>query len=185
MPVKENQPKLFDAIALWFEDPLPLRGLDQRCTRTVNKKHGRLECRDLQATTELNDYLDWPALAQVLRVERHRTCFKTGLTSSQISYALTSLSPKQADASTLQRYWRNHWTIENHLHWSRDVLFSEDKARTFRHNSPRVLAVLRNAVLSVLHLFHPGSLKAAREYCAAHPLYALGLLSRSVSDWFT
>jgi hypothetical protein len=44
---------------------------------------------------------------------------------------------------------------------------------------------LRNAALSVLNLFLPGSLTAARDYCAAHPLFAFGLIGRSVSDWFT
>jgi Transposase DDE domain len=185
MPVKQNHPHLFEAIQAWFEKPLTLRGLDKRCAKQTNKAHGRLESRTLQATTELNDYLDWPALAQVLRLERCWTNLKTGQTTTEIRYAITNLTPAQADAPTLLRLWRNHWTIENLLHWSRDVLFAEDRSRLSSQHAPRVFAVLRNAALSALNVFHPGSLTAARDYCAAQPLYAFGLLARPVSDWFT
>lgn len=54
MPVKENQPHLYEAIAYWFAGPRHLRTLDQRQTKTVNKGHGRFETRVLTATTELN-----------------------------------------------------------------------------------------------------------------------------------
>ena len=185
MPVKQNQPQLFDALQIWFEQPLPLRGLDKRTAQQTNKAHGRLEVRTLQATTELNAYLDWPALAQALRLERRWTNLKTGQTTTEIRYGITNLAPTQADASALLSVWRDHWAIENPLHWSRDVLFGEDRSRLSSQQSPRVFAVLRNAALSVLNLFHPGSLCAARDYCSAQPVYALGLLFRSVSDWFT
>jgi hypothetical protein len=185
MPVKGNQPHLLEAIQTWFEKPLLLRGLDQRTAQQTNKAHGRLEVRTLVATTELNTYLDWPALAQVLRLERRWTDLKTGQITTEIRYAVTNLTPAQADAPALLRLWREHWAIENPLHWSRDVLFGEDRSRLSAQQSPRVFAVFRNAALSLLHLFHPGSLSAARDYCSANPLYALGLLFRSVSAWFT
>jgi hypothetical protein len=185
MPVKQNQPRLFEAIQSWFERPLKLRGLDKRIAQKCNKAHGRLEVRTLQATTELNTYLDWPALSQILRLERRWTHLKSGQTTTEIRYGITNLAPQQADAAMLLRLWREHWSIENPLHWSRDVLFAEDASRLSSAQSPRVFAVLRNAALSALNLFHPGSLSAARTYCSAQPLYALGLFSRSVSDWFT
>ncbi len=185
MPVKANQPALLEAIQTWFEQPLALRGLDKRTTQQPNKANGRLEVRTLEATTELNGYLDWPALAQVLRLERRWTKLKTGQTFTQIRYAVTNLPPALADAPQLLKLWRGHWVIESPLHGSRDVLFGEDRSRLSAPRSARVFAVLRNAALSVLKLFHPGSLTAARDYCAAQPLYACGLLYRSVSDWFT
>ncbi len=185
MPVKLNQPQLFDAIQTWFEQPLPLRGLDKRIAQQTNKAHGRLEIRRLQATTELNTYLDWPALAQVLRLERRWTNLKTGQITTEIRYGLTNLAPTQAAAPGLRTLWPDHWTIEHPLHWSRAVLSGDDHSRWSSHQSPCVCAVIRKAALSVLNLFHPGSLSAARDYCSAQPLYALGLLARSVSDWFT
>ncbi len=185
MPVKLNQPHLVEASQTWFEQPLPLRGLDKRAAPQTNKGHGRLEVRTLQATTELNTYLDWPALAQVLRLERRWTDLKTGQITTEIRYGITNLAPTQADAPVLLTLWRDHWAIENPRHWSRDVLFGEDDSRLSSQHSPRIFAVIRNAALSVLNLFLPGSLSAARDYCSAQPLYALGLLCRSVSDWFT
>ncbi len=59
MPVKLNQPPLFDAIQTGFEQPLRLRGLDKRTAQQTNKAPGPLEIRRLQATTELNPYLAW------------------------------------------------------------------------------------------------------------------------------
>lgn len=185
MPVKQNQPQLFEDIQTWFENPLPMRDVDKRQAQQTNTAHGRLEVRTLQASTELNTYLDWPVVAQLLRLERRWTDLKTGQITTEIRYGLTNLTPAQADAQVLLALWRDHWAIENPLHWSRDVLFGEDRSRLSSQQSPRVFAVLRNAALSVLNLFHPPGLTAARDYCAAHPLYAVGLISRSVSDWFT
>jgi hypothetical protein len=184
MPVKENQPALFEAIHLWFEKPLALRGLDKRQASQTNKGHGRIETRTLLATTELTRYLDWPGLQQVLRLERRWFQVKTGLLTVEIRYGITSLSPHQADAPQLLRLWRQHWSIENNLHWSRDVIFGEDNAKLWRDNAPSVLATFRNLVISALHLFGYTSILAAREYCAAHPNHGFDLLHRSVSDWF-
>jgi len=184
MPVKGNQPALLEALQVWFEQPLALRGLDRRTCQQVGKGHGRLEERTLTASTELNAYLDWPGLQQVLRVQRRFVNTKTGLVSYEVRYAVTSLSPQQANAAALLDLWRSHWTIENHLHWPRDVLLGEDGCKAHAQHSPRVLAILRNIALSALRVFGHPSIQAGREYCAAHPAYALGLLSRSVYDWF-
>lgn len=184
MPVKGNQPALLEALQVWFEQPLALRGLDRRTGRQVEKGHGRLEQRTLTASTELNDYLDWPGLQQVVCAQRRFINTKTGVVSHEVRYAVTSLSPQQADAAALLDLWRSHWTIENHLHWPRDVLFGEDDCKTHAQHSPRALATLRNTALSVIRVFGHPSIQAGREYCAAHPVYAFGLLFRSVYDWF-
>ena len=184
MPVKQNQPALLAAIQLWFEKPLPLRGLDNRQASQTNKAHGRLETRTLQATTELNTYLDWPGLHQVLRLERRWLTLKTGQLTVEVRYGMTSLAPQQADADRLLQLWRGHWTIENNLHWTRDVTFGEDDDKTWRDNAPQVLATLRNAVLSLLHVFGFPSIKAARQFYAAFPSHAFDLLGRSIYDWF-
>ncbi len=185
MPVTLNQPPLFDAIQTWFEQPRLLRGLDKRTAQQTNTAHGRLETRRLQPTTELNPSLDWPALAPVFRLERRWTTLKTGQITTEIRYGLTHLAPPQAEAPVLLTLGRDHWALENPLHWSRDVLLGEEHSRVSSQHSPRVFAVIRHAALSVLNLFHPGSLSAARAYCSAQPVSPLGLLARSLSAWFT
>ena len=62
--------------------------------RTVNKGHGRLEVRSLEATERLMGYLDWPGLRQVCRIRRERTV--AGQCSSELVYAITSLGGERA-----------------------------------------------------------------------------------------
>jgi hypothetical protein len=63
---------------------------------------------------------------------------------------ITSLRPDQADPATLLRLAREHWTIENKVHYVRDVTFNEDAARVRRGHLPQVLASLRNTTLNAL-----------------------------------
>ena len=77
-------------------------------------RHGdRWERRRLWASTALNDYLDWPGLAQVCCVERTRR--HKGKETVDRAYASTSLPPERADAARLLEIWRGHWGIENRL----------------------------------------------------------------------
>jgi hypothetical protein len=118
--VKQNQPTLYQDLSLFFREP-PLDCLDWRTASTTNKGHGRLENRFLWASTELNDFLarDWYGVEQVFclrrRVEHALKC------TQQIVYGITSLAPQKADPSRLLELSRNQWSIENHLHYRRDV----------------------------------------------------------------
>jgi hypothetical protein len=180
MPVKDNQPQLLADLRLWFEAPPPLRGLDWRSTRQTTKGHGRLETRTLVASTALNDYLDWPGVQQVMRLERQVIDLITGECSCQVRYAVTSLPPQLASPSDLLQLWRGHWTIENNLHWVRDVLFGEDASRVRTRHAPQVLAVCRNTVLTLLRLFGYSQIAAARDHFAARPSQAFGLVTLPV-----
>jgi hypothetical protein len=182
MPVKDNQPQLLADLRLWFETPPPVRGLDFRSARQTNKGHGRLETRTLVASTELNDYLDWPGVQQVLRLERQVVHLKTGERSEEVRYAVTSLSPQLASAHDLLTLWRDHWAIENHLHWVRDVLFGEDASRVRTRHGPQVLAVCRNTVLTLLRLYGYPQIVQAREHFAARPSHAFGLVTLPVDS---
>jgi len=57
-----------------------------------------------------------------------------------------------ADAESLLAHWRDHWKIENGLHWVRDVTFGEDKCQVKKGHGPQNLAVFRNIVISLLRL---------------------------------
>ena len=181
MPVKENQLHLYEAIEYWFAGSRRLRSLDQRQTKTVNKAHGRIEIRVLTATTELNDYLQWPDVQQVLMLEKTVIDTKTGEITIVRRYAVTSLLPDQADPARLLTLWRGHWSIENGLHYPRDVWFQEDASRIHAGFIPEVMAICRNAILNLLHVWGYASLKFARERFALNPSQALGLLELPVS----
>ena len=181
MPVKENQPRVYQALRAWFDDPPPLRTLDFRTATHTSKGHGRLERRTLTASIELNGYLDWPAVAQALCLDRIVIIPSTGEFSHQRRYAVTSLSPQQASAQQLLHLWRGHWTIENRLHYPLDVLFREDASRLRSGPTALAMACLRRIVIQFIRSLSPhSSLKLARERFAARPLYALDLLEIGV-----
>ena len=143
--VKANQPDLLWAIQTLFADPPP----GERFATTVQwDQHGdRSEVRRLWASTALTGYLDWPGLQQVVMVER--TCDRNGRQTREVRYAVTSLGPATGPDEVLRRV-RQHWAIENRVHWVRDVTLGEDASHIRVGAAPQVMAALRNAVLGVL-----------------------------------
>jgi predicted transposase YbfD/YdcC len=115
---------------------------------TIDKGHGRLERRTLKATTALNEYLDWPGVAQVGQVES--VVQKDGKTSHEFRYFITSVPRKQADAGQLLKWSRGHWSIENRSHYVRDVTLGEDASRVRKGSGPEVMAAIRNAAIGFL-----------------------------------
>jgi predicted transposase YbfD/YdcC len=155
MVVKRNQPSLYQAIELAFAAWPPINaeeaGFWQFQTYTTSgKAHGRLERRTLHSTPALNDYLQWPGVAQVLRRTGQRTEIKTGKITTHVRYAVTSLPPRLVSLAQIELLWRRHWTIENQLHHVRDVSFGEDRCQVHTGNAPQALAALRNGLLALL-----------------------------------
>ena len=179
MLVKENQPELYRELHDWFDHPTRWRALDCRTASTVNKGHGRLERRTITVSAACR-YLDWPGLEQVIRFDTRVMNTKTGAVSHTHTYAITSLSRQQVSAAQLLTLRRQHWAIENRLHYPRDVWLREDASRIRSGQAPTVMASLRNAILNLLRGFGYDSLKKARERFAAQPMRALGLLELPV-----
>jgi predicted transposase YbfD/YdcC len=145
---------------------------DLAIARTIEKGHGRIEQRELAATSELADYLDWPDLAQVCRIHRSREI--AGKRSEETVYAVTSLSCDRASPQALLARNRQHGSIEHQRHWRRDTRFAEDASRIRSDNAPQALASLRNAVLRLLHPL-PMPVRAARHIFAENRLKAITL----------
>jgi predicted transposase YbfD/YdcC len=120
----------------------------RRTATTVDKGHGRLEKRTLRTTVGLTLHQKWPGLAQGFEIQRQRT--EKGQTTVEVVYGITSLNEQQADAARLAELVRNHWLIENCLHYVRDVTLREDACRVRKGTAPQVLAALRNAVVHLL-----------------------------------
>jgi predicted transposase YbfD/YdcC len=150
--VKENQPTLYRDIALLFDPPAsprPLPLLDRREAQTVDRGHGRQrDTRHLVASTDLSDYLDWPYLAQVFRLER--TWRQRGADKRELHYGITSLAPAAGPPARLLALKRGHWAIENKLHRVKDVTLGEDQSTIHTGQGPTVLALLRDAAVSLL-----------------------------------
>ena len=92
--------------------------------------------RTLTASTLLNDYIDWPGLAQVYQYQSTREPLKTGEISTTTQYGITSLTPEKASAADLLKLRREHWTIENKSHWVRDTVLGEDASQVQNRESP-------------------------------------------------
>lgn len=141
---------------------------------TVDKGHGRVEKRTLRTTTTLTVGQDWAGLRQGFEVTRERTV--RGVKSVEVVYGITSLAPERADAATLLALLRNHWLVENRLHYVRDVTLGEDACRVRSGNAPQVLAALRNAVVHLLAQVDADSCPEAIELLQVHPNHAKRLI---------
>lgn len=111
------------------------------------------------------------------RIERTRE--RAGGTSREVAYAITSLLPEQADPDTLLALWRDHWHIENRLHWRRDVTLREDRSAIRSGASPRAMAALRNTLLNVVR-DAADPLTELREIFAENRLHAIAVAQRGV-----
>ena len=143
--VKLNQPTLYQEIVLVFDDPP--QGEVFSFAQQADRHGDRHELRRLWASGALREYSAWPGIQQVCKVERQVE--RKGEKKLDVRYAVTSLGSK-ADASRLLRLIRGHWSIENKLHWVRDVTFGEDASQVRKNSVPEVMAGIRNVVLALL-----------------------------------
>jgi hypothetical protein len=175
----------------WYRRELAARAgtLQHVVQREPKARHGRREVRLLWALAdpEVNAHLGecgeheqpWPRVAQVCRVERRRALRRGGQVVAEtveVSYAITSLVPEQADAAHLLRGLRGHWGIENRLHWVRDVTFEEDRSQVRSGAAPQVLAALRNLTLALLRRIRGAAIAAMRRTLAGRPHLAVQLV---------
>jgi len=182
---KGNQSQMEEDIRLWFEpevQPLPGTNFppkDFEMAQQTNKGHGRLETRTLTVSSQLKDFLDWPYLEQVFKLERRFVSFKTGQIHQQVEYGLTSLQREEISPTELLQHIRSYWGIENGLHYRRDVTLREDYTRMTQGTLGQAMACLNNLILGLLlpkKKFR--TLPAARRYYSAHLGEALDLLTR-------
>ena len=176
--VKANQGILQRDIQLLFDPPVDTAALplaDRREARTHDHGHGRRsEIRELVASTDLAGSLDWPGAAQVIRLER--TWQEHGLPKRAVHYGITSLAPDVADPARLLALKRGHWAIENRLHRRKDVSSGEDASLVHAGQGPTVLALLRDAAISVLHRAGVLHVAARLRRQSQHPAEAVALV---------
>jgi predicted transposase YbfD/YdcC len=179
MVIKGNQPELHESIALLFHNPPWLRQereREYRVHQTVSKGHGRLETRILESSPTLGEYLDWPGLGQVLRRQCRRVVLKTGAQSAETTLGITSLPWSEVDVADIETLWRGHWTVENRLHYVRDVTLGEDACQMRAGHAAHALATLRNAILTLLRWKGWDNISDAMRYYGASVRQALELI---------
>lgn len=91
-------------------------------------------------------------MRQVARIERHRLRLKDNTEQHEIVFCITSLTPEKADAKRLLQLNRDHWAIENRLHYVRDRTFDEDRSQVRKRAAPHMMASLRNLAIGLLRL---------------------------------
>lgn len=187
--VKGNQPRTEWAIEKFFvQEVCNLKQgapLSKHCQQAcqVHKEHGRIEKRTILVSTELNDYLDWPYVAQVFRLEREVWHEKYRGRTRQVVYGLTSMAPRKASPKKLLKLSREYWGIENGLHYRRDVTFHEDATRLTVGNSGHNMAILNNLTIGLCLNHGFDNLAKARRLFAAQPDRALELLTSAVTSF--
>jgi predicted transposase YbfD/YdcC len=148
-------------------------GKDFQTWVQVSKGHGRLETRTIFVSTLLNDYLDWPYVAQVFRLERSRWHPHWRGRTHQVIYGLTSRPPEQSSPQHLLELTRTYWGIENGLHYRRDVTLHKDATRMTLGNAGRIMATLNNLIIGLCLREHGSNLAQATRHFSACPADAL------------
>jgi hypothetical protein len=131
--------------------------------------------RELVLASDLNEWAQWPGLAQVGRL----TCLRRrkGRTTVEASYLIASPSPEQAAPAQLLCLTRGHWGIENRFPRVRDVTSDEDRCQIRTGAAPQVMAALRDLVIGLLRLCRVHNTAASLRTLAGSPTRALTLVT--------
>lgn len=156
--------------------PLPT---DFQTITDTHYGHGRFETRTLTSSSMLKDFLDWPYLEQVFKLDYRAVNLETGQLYSETHYGLTSLTATQADPQRLLALKRHYWGIENRLHYRRDVSLKEDRCRLRTGHAAQTMAIINNLVLALIDRLDFNSVPDARRRFAAFPVEALKLFFQS------
>lgn len=153
LTLKANHPTLYHQVEQWFEitQMSDFEGIEHSYDVRVESGHHRREKRQVTAVSlvqmgDLYKQTQWSGLQTIVRVVRTRYLWNK--TSTEVMFYLSSLP---ADAQRLGKAIRQHWSIENQLHWVLDVTFGEDACRIRTGNAPLNMALLKRWSLNLLN----------------------------------
>jgi predicted transposase YbfD/YdcC len=166
LTVKDNQEHLLTDIQQLIAEASEknFAGVEHDTHETREQGHGREEYRHyliLRLTDGIRNAEAWSKLTTVGMCYSERTV--NGVMSVEVRYFIGS---KIASARTYAEALRNHWGIENSLHWQLDITFDEDDNRVTKRNGAENLALLRRLTLSLLKA-HPDKKSIAKKRFAA------------------
>ena len=166
LALKDNQGKLYDLAKHFLDGMIELGpGGNDYYESEVERGHGRVEVRRCWACDGLGDWLpellesygEWEGLESIAAVECERTV--GGETTIFRRYFITSLGP---DAEVIARSVREHWGIENSLHWVLDMVWREDESRARAGNAVQNLSSMRRLAHNLIKTEDPDSKKSVR-----------------------
>jgi len=184
LALKNNHKKAYSAIKTHFQQQIE-HNLLWRDTDNFfdafDTTHGRRVRRRLWVMTDLAALpaLDkWPGLQAVLAVETIRTAHKQAPVTSAYRFYLASLV---RSATAFVTMIRQHWDIENKLHWSLDVTFNEDRCRIRKDHAAENIVALRHIALNLLRQesSYRLSLRQKRLLCSLDEHYLLTVIARA------
>lgn len=180
LQLKGNQAGLHAETEELFEHCLTddCLGIAYTTATTVNGGHGRVERRQIWATSEVGWFAErrrWKGLRTLIRVQMHRTAGEE--TSCETHYYISSLPAD--DPERLLGYIRGHWNVENGLHWCLDIAFADDDRRIRQGHGAENFARLSRIALNLLkaQTRHKVGLKTKRLCCGWNHDYLLRVLT--------
>lgn len=143
--VKDNQKTLHEDIAVFFQEPAngPFDTFE-----TVDGEHGRIETRRYLTTDDIGwlpGKYEWSGINTICMAVRERDV--NGKTSIEKAYFISSL---KNHAPAIAKAIREHWSIENDLHWCLDISFREDHCRVRKNHAPENFGILRHMAINLL-----------------------------------
>jgi predicted transposase YbfD/YdcC len=146
LAVKENQPQLLEGIKDEFRF-----SRDIEIDTDVDFGHGRIETRICSVISDfqfIEDDSKWNKLQQIIKIESMREFKNSDKQSEKATrYYIASLVDT---AANYQKNIRSHWGVENKLHWTLDVAFSEDASRKRNNNAAQNYSILLKIALNLL-----------------------------------
>lgn len=147
--LKGNQGTLRDDVELFFNEQVKLNFTDTTvsCHESVEKIHGRIEVRKITVCADiswLQQRHDWPGLASIIMVEYSA---EGGETRCETRFYISSLC---IEANPMAAYIRDHWGVENGLHWVMDMVFRDDECRIRKDNAPANFATIKHMASNIL-----------------------------------
>lgn len=165
--VKGNRPTLLKALKT-----LPWATVPVGSTSTGHG-HGRRSTRTIKVI-DAPALPGWPQLTGLAQVAQlRRTITRAGKKTIEVVYLVTSATHHHAPPAVLAAWINGHWTIENRLHWVRDVTFDENRSQVRTAHAPHIMATLRNTAITILRLAGWDNIAAALRHHARNPERAI------------
>ncbi len=166
--LKGNQGRLHADIKRFFKrsTKTKIKGITVSCHEKAETSHGRREVRKITVCSDtawLQKRHDWPGLSSIIMVE-YSSKDKTGKTRQETRFYISSLV---AGAEFMAGAIRDHWGVENSLHWVMDMVFRDDECRIRKKNAPANFATMKHVASNLLRLSNGKNSMRQKRHLAA------------------